>query len=71
MPAGTKLARIIHIEANNLPCGLRLRPAFAGLRSGLALSRPWERPVETYTCGRARTYRRIIHEDTPFVNNAG
>ncbi len=30
-------ARIIHIEVNNLPSGLRLRPAFAGRRSGLAL----------------------------------
>jgi hypothetical protein len=68
---GCLLARIIHIEGNNLPSGLRLRPAFAGHRSGLALSRPWERPVETCRCGRARTCRRIIHEDSPFVNNAG
>ncbi len=28
----------MHIEVNNLPSGLRLRPAFAGRRSGLALS---------------------------------
>jgi len=53
----------IHIEVNNLPSGLRLRPRFAGRRSGLALSRPWERPVETCRCGRARICRRIIHED--------
>ncbi len=52
------LARIIHIEVNNLPSGLRLRPAFAGRRSGLALSP-------------AAAAGRIIHEDTPFVNNAG
>ncbi len=64
------LARIIHIEVNNLPSGrnlgrgsevverLRLRPACAGRRSGLALSP-------------APGARRIIHEDTPFVNNAG
>jgi len=45
------LGRIIHIEVNNLPSGLRLRPAFAGRRSGLALSRPRERPVETCRCG--------------------
>ncbi len=38
--------------------GLRLRPAFAGRLSGLAL-----RP--------AAAAGRIIHEDTPFVNNAG
>ncbi len=46
-------------------------PTFAGHRSGLALSRPWERPVETYTCGPGRTCRRIIDENTPLVNNAG
>ena len=33
-----KLARIIRIEVNNPPSGLRLRPAFSGRRSGLALS---------------------------------
>ncbi len=32
------LARIIHETVNNPPSGLRLRPAFAGLRSGLALN---------------------------------
>ncbi len=32
------LGRIIHIEVNNLPSGLRLRPACAGRRSGPALS---------------------------------
>ncbi len=31
-------ARIIHTEANNLPSGLRLRPAFVGRRSGPALN---------------------------------
>ena len=36
-PVGA-LAQIIHIEVNDLPSGLRLRPAFAGRRSGLALS---------------------------------
>ena len=65
------LARIIHIKVNNLPSGLRLRPAFAGRRSGLALSPSTLLGIETGRCGRARTRRRIIHEDTPFVNNAG
>jgi hypothetical protein len=65
------LAQIIHIGMNNPPPGLRLGPTFAGHRSGLALSRPWERPVETYTCGPGRTCRRIIDENTPLVNNAG
>ncbi len=64
--------------------GLRLRPAIAGRRpstgsgsraesrdSGIALRRPRKRPVETYRCDRGRTCRRIIHEGTPFVNNAG
>ncbi len=51
-------ARIIHIEVNSRPSGLRLRPACAGRRSGLALSP-------------AAAAGRIIHEDTPFVNNAG
>ena len=37
---------------------IRLRPAFAGCRSGLALSP-------------APAAGRIIHEDTPLVNNAG
>ncbi len=46
------------MEVNNLPSGLRLHPAYAGRRSGLAL-----RP--------AAAAGRIIHEDTPFVNNAG
>ncbi|MFQ5917851.1 MAG: hypothetical protein ACE5I0_08595, partial [Candidatus Binatia bacterium] len=35
--SNTLLARIIHIQVNNPPSGLRLRPAFAGRRSGLAL----------------------------------
>ena len=52
------LVRIIHIEVNNLPSGLRLRPAFAGRRSGLALSP-------------ATAAGRIIHERSVFVNNAG
>ncbi len=51
-------ARIIHIEVNNLPSGRRLRPVSAGRRSGLALSP-------------AAAAGLIIHEDTPFVNNAG
>ncbi len=38
--------------------GLRLRPAFAGRLSGLALSP-------------AAAAGRIIHEGPPFVNNAG
>ncbi len=60
LPQHSKLppARIIHTEVNNLPSGLRLRPAFVGRRSGLALSP-------------AAAAGRIIHEDIPFVNNAG
>ncbi len=36
MKRHTWLARIIHIPVNNPPSGLRLRPAFAGRRSGQA-----------------------------------
>ena len=64
------LARIIHEEVNIRPpgfdsahvCGASLRASLESRRSG---------GVETYTCGRGRTCRRIIHEGTPFVNNAG
>ena len=62
------LARIIRLRGST---ELAEVPRFAGRRSGLALSRPWERPVETCRCGRVRTCRRIIHEDTQFVNNGG
>ncbi len=65
------LARIIREDANKPPSGLRLRPAIAGLRSGPALSRPPERPVETCRCGGGRTCRRIIRDRSPIANNAG
>jgi len=46
-------------------------PAFAGRRSGLVLSPSTVLGIETCRCGRAGTCRRIIHERSVFMNNAG